>query len=326
MLKRVSFGKKRDKMGGNSMQRQYFAVVFIVFSGFFAFADAGEPEELDFLLFLPNSAESFADKERAMIQLDTVANYILGKNPTPGQIYVYGYSADVVNDIDPVDLSKERALLVMEQLRKRGIAQELFSDPVAYGSVNLWGNNIDEAHRLPNRRVRIVFDGAVLTQAILAPVESEIFIPVADGSETVEMENVTKEELTEKSDSKFPWIWLLLLIPLALLLFLLFRLKRKTVKPAPVGTHPPVIDDAPTITPAVVATSITTNELVVNLDNEILFRAYELYLLRYGQGEDDVNDWYRAVMEVCSRYDASGYQTYRSEGSWWARKTIVLQH
>jgi hypothetical protein len=93
-----------DKMGGNSMQRRYCAVVFLVFSGFFAFADSGEPEELDFLLFLPNSAESFADEERAMIQLDTVANYILGKNPAPGQIYVYGYSADVVNDIDPVDL------------------------------------------------------------------------------------------------------------------------------------------------------------------------------------------------------------------------------
>jgi hypothetical protein len=316
-------------MGGNSMQRRYFAVVFLVFSGFFAFADTGEPEELDFLLFLPNNAQEFADEERAMIQLDNVAKYLLDKNPTPGQIYVYGYSADVVNDIDPVDLSKARALLVMVQLQKRGIARELFSEPVAYGSVDLWGNNIDEADRLPNRRVRIVLDGAVLTQAVLEPVEPEIIIPVADENETVVIEELT--ETTEESGSPFPWIWLLLLIPLALLLFLLSRLKRKnkTEKPVPaevpVESPPVIVDTSPIIAAAATDVPMTTSELVVNLDEEIRYRAYLLYLMRYGQGEDHINDWYRAVTEICGRYDASGYQTYQSEGSWWARKTMVLR-
>jgi hypothetical protein len=314
-------------MGGNSMQRRYFAVVFLVFSGFFAFADTGEQEELDFLLFLPNNAQEFADAERATIQLDTIAKYILGKNPAPGQIYVYGYSADVINDIDPVDLSKARALLVMEQLQKRGIARELFSEPVAYGSVNLWGNNIDEADRIPNRRVRIVLDGAVLTQAVLAPVEPELLIPVE--IETVVIEEV--KETTKKSGSLFPWIWLLLLIPLALLLFLLTKLKRKskTVKPVPAEVQaesPPVIEAAPPIIPASPATSMKKNELIVNLDAEIRYRAYILYLLRYGQNEDHINDWYRAVTEICGRYDASGYQTYYSDGSWWARKSMVLSY
>jgi hypothetical protein len=321
--------KKIDKMGGNSMKRRYFAVVFLVFSGFFAFANTGEPEELDFLLFLPNSAQEFADAERAMIQLDNAAKYILDKNPAPGQIYVYGYSADVVNDINPIDLSKDRALLVMDELQKRGIARELFSDPVAYGSVNLWGNNIDEADRLPNRRVRIVLDGAVLTQAVLAPVESEIIIPVADESETVETKEVTRDETIEKSVSPFPWIWLLLLIPLAVLLFLLSRLKRKPkkVRQAPAKTQedsPSAIADTPPIIPPPPDTSVKTSELIVNLDKEIVYRAYELYLKRYGQGEDELNDWYRAVTETCTRYDASGYQTYQSDGSWWARKTLVL--
>jgi hypothetical protein len=217
----------------------------------------------------------------------------------------------------------------MEQLRKRGIAQELFSEPVAYGSVDLWGNNANEADRVPNRRVRIILDGAVLTQAVLAPVESEISIPAADESETVETEDVTREETPEKSGSPFPWIWLLLLIPLALLLFLFSRRKRKpkTAKQVPAEearvNAPVAITDTPVIIPV---TTVKTSELIVNLDEEIRYRAYVLYLLRYGQNEDHINDWYRAVTEVCSRYDSSGYQTYRSEGSWWARKTIVLHH
>jgi hypothetical protein len=319
------------------MGKRYLVVVFLVFLVFFVFADTSEKEEVDFLLFLPNSAEEFADEGRAMIQLDNVAKYLSGKNPNPGQIYVYGYTADVVNDIDSVDLSKTRALLVINELQKRGIARELFAEPVAYGPVALWGNNIDEDDRSPNRRVRILFDGTILTPAVLAPVEPvvepvaepeepEIIITVADTGYAVQRDNAK-----DKSAFKFPWLILLLLLLLAALLFLLSKLKRrtKTVKPVPSETlviqaGPPVIDAKPAIIPAPIDTSVTTSEMVVNLDEEIRFRAYELYLLRYGQNEDEINDWYRAVKEVCGRYEASGYQTYKSGGSWWAKKTIVL--
>jgi hypothetical protein len=324
-------------MGGTIMGKRYFVVVFIVFLGLFAFADTGEQEEIDFLLFLPNSAEKFVEEERAKIQLDNIAKYVLDKKPDSGQIHVYGYTADVVNDIDSVDLSKARALLVINELLKRGMARELFSDPVAYGPVDLWGDNIDENDRIPNRRVRIVLDGTVLTPAVLATVEPvvepEIIITRGDDGETVK-----RESTQDKSDSKFPWIILLLLLALAAFLFLLSKLKRKnrttnpaSAKPAPAeprvihASPPPASVIAPLIIPAPPDESVTTSEMKVNLDEEIRFRAYELYLLRYGQNEDEVNDWYRAVTEICGRYDASGYQTYKSDGSWWAKKTMVLQ-
>jgi hypothetical protein len=318
------------------MVKRYFAVVFLVFSGIFVFADTDKQEEIDFLLFLPNSAEEFVDEGRAKIQLDTVAKYLLDKKPGPGQIYVYGYTADVVNDIDSDDLSRARAQLVIDELRKRGVGQELFSAPVAYGPVNLWGNNVDEEDRVPNRRVRIVLDGAVLTPAVVAPVEPEtkpvvepvepeIIISAADTSYAAEQDNVK-----DKSSFKFPWLILLLLLALAALLFLLSKLKRRSKKEKLASAEhliihsPPLVDDRSAIIPVPVATSVTTSEMVVNLDEEIRFRAYELYLLRYGQNEDEINDWYRAVTEICGRYNASGYQTYQDNGSWWAKKTIVL--
>jgi hypothetical protein len=318
-------------------------VVVLVFLGLFIFADTTEQEEVDFLLFMPNSAEELVDKDRAMVQLDNVAKYLLGKNPGPGQIYVYGYTANVVNDIDSVDLSRARAQWVMDELRKRGIARDLFADPVAYGPVDLWGNNVDEEDRLPNRRVRILFEGAVLSPAVVVepvvppvaePVvefaKPEIIISAGDNGETV-----NREKVKDKSSSKFPWLILLLLLALAALLFLLSKLKRKTKKEKPVPAKPRVIQSDPPvlvspvvvapIIPAPVDDSVTTSEIVVNLDEEIRFRAYELYLLRYGQNEDEINDWYRAVTEVCGRYNASGYQTYQAEGSWWAKKAIVLR-
>jgi hypothetical protein len=321
------------------MGKRYFVVVFLVFVGLFAFADTGEQEEVDFLLFLPNSDSEFVDEGKAMIQLDNVAKYVLGKKPHSGQIHVYGYTADVVNDIDSANLSKARAQWVIDELRKRGVAGELFADPVAYGPVNLWGSNVNEEDRSPNRRVRILLDGAVLTPAVLAPVdpvvepvvelviEPEITITVADDGGSVNY-----EDTKERSRSKFPWLILLLLLALAALLFLLSLLKRKSKKEKPVPAKPrvmqaeaPVIDTQPAVVPVVPVAAVTTNEIVVNLDEEIRFRSYELYLLRYGQNEDEIADWYRAVKEICGRYEASGYQTYQAEGSWWAKKTIVLR-
>jgi hypothetical protein len=330
------------------MKGLYFAVVFFVCWGLCAFADTGDQEEVDFLLFLPNSAEEFVDQGRAMVQLDNMAKYLLGKNPNPGQIHIYGYTANVENDIDSIGLSKGRALLVMDELRKRGVSRELFSDPVAYGPVDLWGDNINEEDRIPNRRVRVVFEGAVLTPAVLEPVESAVE-PVEPTEETVEPpviiitandgDTVSRENTKGKSRSKLPWIILLLLFFFAVLPFLLSLLKkrkRKRVKPATAAedqlspltaaSPPPIIPIIPAIIPATEDTSVTTSEMVVNLDEEIRFRAYELYLLRYGRNEDEINDWYRAVMEVCGRYDASGYQTYEAGGSWWAKKTIVLHN
>jgi hypothetical protein len=326
--------KKDNKMGGTIMGKRVFILVFLVFLGICAFADT---EEIDSLLFLPNSAEEFVDEGRATMQLDNAAKFILDKNPHPGQVYIYGYTANVENDIDSLNLSRARAQFVMNELRKRGIPQELFSPPLAYGGVDIWGNNANEEDRVPNRRVRIVLDGGIPTPPIPAPaepemkpVEPEIKITRADDSYAV------VEHKKDRSGSKILWIILFLLLALALLAVLLSKLKKsnKAAQPAfpaeiplsqlPSPLPPPAIGGMPLLRSEPVDASVTTSEMVVNLDEEIRFRAYELYLLRYGQNEDEVNDWYRAVTEVCGRYDASGYQTYKSEGSWWARKTMVL--
>jgi hypothetical protein len=185
-----------------------------------------------------------------MIQLDNLARYLLGKNLTSGQIYVYGYAAFAVNDVDPVNLSRERALFVIGELQRRGVSRNLFSDPVGHGSVNLWGRNTDEDDRSPNRRVRVILDGNIVTpetikepEIIIEPEtikesEPEIVISSAD-----DREPVSQEAAAEKSGVKFPLLFLfplLLLVLIAALVYLLSRRKKSpAAKPAvPVKTKP----------------------------------------------------------------------------------------
>ena len=150
------------------MKKKYFILIIFVFCGLLAF---GEVDELDYLLFLPNSSNQFVNNEQAVIQLDKLSKYLMEKKLTKGQIFVYGYAAEVKNDIEPMNLSKDRALFVVNELQKRGVSKEFFSDPVAYGSVELWGNNTNEQERGPNRRVRIMLDGNVLTPSAIKVVE-----------------------------------------------------------------------------------------------------------------------------------------------------------
>jgi hypothetical protein len=208
---------------------------------------------------------------------------------------VYGYSAAFANDTDATDISMDRAIFVINELQKRGVSGDFFSDPVAYGAVDLWGGNTDEENRGPNRRVRILLDGNFLTPAAIQAVEPEVPISAID-EEVVDEEVVIVQKVsTEKKCSLFPWILLplLLLLLLALLLLLLCR-KKKTVT-------------------------------VVNLDEEIIFCSYMLYLQRNGQSENAYEDWLKAVAIICAKYEADGYQTYAENGSWWARKEVTLK-
>ena len=297
------------------MKKRFLVSVFFVFIGFLAFGDTEKQEEIDFLLFLPNSS-LFVNEEQAMVQLDNLAKYLMARELVPGQIYVYGYAAFADNDIESVTLSKERALLLINELRKRGVPPELFSDPVGYGSVDLWGNNIEEEDRSPNRRVRVVLDGNVLTPETVRAAEPEIKISAMDDEISIRRESTAVE-----SSSKFPWWILLLLAILAALIFFLLKKRKsaddKTTEPEKVVT--------PTIAPATAgksAKSIVTSTVIVNLEEEILFRAYELYLWRNGQNENAYEDWCMAVIQISAKYEADGYQVYREDGNWWARKTI----
>ncbi|MDR0290881.1 MAG: OmpA family protein [Treponema sp.] len=281
------------------MNKLSFVLIFFVIFGFMAFADDGGQDEIDFLLFLPDSSDQFVNEEQAMIQLDKLAEYLNGKDLILGQIHVYGYAANFVNDTAPMDISRDRALFVINELEKRGVLKDFFADPIAYGAVDLWGGNTDEKDRSPNRRVRILLDDVILTPSTFEVVEAEIEIPDTAEEEIVE-ETVAVAPETSKSRSKFPWLLLLLLLVLIpAILFLLFKRCWKKAKAA------------------AVIESIT----IVNLDDEILFRAYELYQWRKGQSEDAIWDWHTAVCDVCSRYKANGYQAYYENGSWWAKKS-----
>lgn len=276
-------------------------MVVLAFSGALIFGDAGE-QEIDFLLFLPDSSDRFVNEGQERIHLDNAARYLLRRNLYPGQIQVHGYAASVKNDIDPVNLSRDRALFVMNELQKRGVPAYLFSEPVAHGEVELWGSNIAEEDRNPNRRVRILLEGYYLTSTAF----------LASG------ETLGPGTIADESKYGFPRG---LLVPLlaVLALVLLFALKSKkklageTTALEP--SHPNASDSE------LIAAGMATNDCLVNLEEEIRRRAYELYLERNGQDGDAEGDWYKAVPEVCAQYEADVYQVYNAEdGCWWAHR------
>ena len=252
-------------------------MLIFAFFGLLVFGDT-EEQEIDFLLFLPNSSNRFVDEDREMIHLDNLARYLLSRDLAPGQIHVHGYAAAVKNDVEAVELSRDRAFFVINELERRGLPSILFSEPAAHGEVDLWGSNISEGERNPNRRVRIMLDGSYLPAASFIAAE-------------------------EPAGQRSAFPWLLLLLPLLALLaaLLFFALKSKK------GT---------TTTAAAVAAS----EISVSLEEEIRRRAYELYLAREGQNGDADTDWYKAVPEICARYQAAVYEVYTEDGYWWAHR------
>jgi hypothetical protein len=308
------------------MKKRCLVSVLFVFIGFGALGDTEKQEEIDYLLFLPDSSSLFVNEEQAMVQLDNLAKYLIDKELIPGQIYVYGYAAFAENDIEPVNLSRDRALWVVNELQKRGAPYLLFADAVGHGSVDLWGSNTDEEGRSPNRRVRVVLDGNVLTPETVKAAEPEIEIASIDNDEAVEAPINQESAIIDESKSKFPW-WILILLPLmGLILFVLKKKKSansKTAKPEKVEepTAAPVPAPAPVAASEPVK-SVTTSTFTVNLEEEIRFRAYELYLRRNGQSENEHEDWCRAVSEISAKYEADGYHVYRENENWWARKFI----
>ena len=278
------------------MKKLFFALALIAFFGFLAFGDNGKQEEVDFLLFMPDSGNQFANEEQAMIQLDNTAKYLMDRNPAPGQIFVYGYAAAFANEIDAADLSRNRALLVINELQKRGLPKELFADPIAYGSVDLWGSNTGDEGRSPNRRVRILLDNTILTPAVIQAADSVIETPGIDREESIQTEKAPAE-----SHSSFPWwIILLALIVLAVLLFLASK-RRKSPKDQ-------ATQKENEIKPIAIVPVLPSEKVKVLEEEEIRRYAYGLYEKRYGQNGDETGDWYRAICELTSYYEAQGYR------------------
>jgi hypothetical protein len=317
------------------MKKRYFVFIFAVFCCISIFGDTDTQEEVDFLLFAPNSGNRFENEEKAFIQLNNLAQYLLGKNLVPGRIIVYGYAAYAPNEIKSVDLSKERALFVMDELQKRGVSKELFSDPVGHGAVYLWGNNENEDARKLNRRVRVLLDGEALmpvTQEIVsaeteASAKAEDIIPELVHNAPMEPE-IAWYHTPKKESFKFPWWILPLLIFLGLcllLIFLLGRRSRKTTTAAAANAKPQITETV--IVPwSESAKAVTT--YTVSLDEEIRVRAYELSQQRRiaGQcgGQDDYReqDWHNAVREISAWYIACGHSVFTDGGYWWASTTV----
>ena len=258
------------------MKRSCLVLIFVSLAGLLAFGNAGEQEEIDFLLFLPNSGNRFVNEDRAMIQLDNVADYLLAKNVSPGQIAVHGYAAAVVNDIDSVHLSKDRALYVINELQKRGLPGKLFAEPVAGGSVDLWAT--DEGDRSLNRRGSILVDGIILNPAAVQTINA--------GAKTPPMGNNGKviwdDTATEKTGFRIPWRKIFLaLIGLAMLAAIIFFA---------VGAVPP------------------GKKTYILSEEEIRCHAYDLYEHHYDQNEDAVKDWHQSVEELTANYEDQGYR------------------
>jgi len=297
------------------MKKLYFLFIIFVFCGISIFGDNEIQEEVDFLLFLPNSSSQFVNEEQAFIQLDNLAQYLSNKNLIPGQIIVYGYAAFAPNKIESFDLSKERAFFVINELRKRGVSKDLFSDPVGYGSVYLWGNNADENNRKLNRRVRILLGGespVPITQEIINA-ETETLIP-----SSVYINQAEPEDTQKKSSFKFPWWLLLALFILLFLLLLFFLLRKRSRKPVRkdggASAQPQILKK--NTEPAPVTATFT-----VNLDERIRFRAYELSRQRNVEGDYRDQDWYDAVREISDWYTSRGYSVSNDNGSWWATRS-----
>jgi len=330
------------------MKRPGLIFILFVFCCISVFGEDKDQEEVDFLLFQPNSSNLFVNYELSVIQLNKLAQYLSNKKLTPGQIIVYGYAAFAPIDIDSVDLSRERALFVINELQKRGISKELFSEPIGHGSVYLWGNNTDENDRKLNRRVRILLGGETPIQVTQEIINAE---PETVPESVQEIPQITQKEPREKTDFNFPW-WLLLLLPLLLLLLLLKKRPKKSIHkeaiankqqtpkadapkpaPAPVVVPPPVPAPAPEpVPPPVVAPTPepipvqeTKHEAVpimetttINLDEEIRFCAYEHFERRGGVNGSREQDWYDALSVVSARYTPKGYSVFFKDGYWWA--------
>jgi hypothetical protein len=251
-----------------------------------------------------------------MIQLDNVANYLMTRNLSPGKISVYGYAAAVVNGIEPVNLSRNRALYVINELQKRGLTGDLFAEPVACGSVDLWSGNKGKGDKRLNRRVRILLDDTILTPAAReTSLQDARETSLQDARETslqdareaslqnartvCTWEEKQPETASQKTGSRFPW-WI---IPLALLgiaviativFFAYERRKSSAVIPA-------------AATAATAHAAAPGQKIYVLTEDEIRYHAYKLYQQRNSQHGFAVQDWHRSVDELTAHYEAKGY-------------------
>jgi len=218
------------------MKKLQLIVVVFVLSAFSVFGQTADQEEIAHFLFFPDSSNELSYRAQSMSQLDSLAENLKARNLVSGQIHVYGYSAVAVNRIEPVNISLERAVFIINELKERGVPGDLFSEPKGFGEVNLWGDNTTPATKYPNRRVRIMLDkitvaippaaSAVTAEPAQAQVKTEVSGSVYQ--ETARNVNTTPAAAESgKKNRKWLWLLLLLLLILAIVLFIFFLFRRR---------------------------------------------------------------------------------------------------
>ena len=274
------------------MKKVFSLAIFLIFLCLLAFADT---VEIDHLIFLPDSSNQFVKQAEAMNQLDTIAGFLKSRNLDPGQIKVYGYAADSPYGLEPMDLSRNRALFVINELQRRGVPENLFDKPIGYGSVDLWGSNVNEADKSPNRRARVMLDGDFLSPAAVQALPPPVTISSNDEP------SIKYGEITVEKTNRFPsWILPILLALLIAIIYLMFRKKKKQV-----GETAPKIEPIP-------APIAPIEKTYVLYDEEVRLYAYGLCERRNYQNGDAPGDWFQAECELTAYYENQGYRVLRN--------------
>lgn len=141
----------------------FFATCSVVFS-----QSTSETKEIGYIIFAPDTA-IFENEVEAKILLDQYAKKINDIPSYDRQIHINGWTAIFDNDIDPIQLSTDRANVVLNELKLRGISEERLDIAKGNGGTSIFGNNNTPEERKLNRRVIISIDEISVIQAKVEP-------------------------------------------------------------------------------------------------------------------------------------------------------------
>jgi len=140
-----------DKKEENIVIRRFLPILLCTLCINVIFGQTGRLEEYGSFLFIPNMSDALVDEVQTGRELDALAIKFKSLNLVPGSIKVHGYAARSNQFlVYSTGLAYNRAVFIIGELQKRGIAWELFATPVGYGENSVFGNEPAE-----NRRVTV---------------------------------------------------------------------------------------------------------------------------------------------------------------------------
>lgn len=141
----------------------FFAVCSVGFS-----QSTSETKEIGYIIFAPDTA-IFENEVEARILLDQYVKSINDISSNEKQIHINGWTAIFDNDVDPIKLSTDRANVILNELKLRGISEERLDIAKGNGGTSIFGNNNVPEERKLNRRVTISIDEVKIIPAKVEP-------------------------------------------------------------------------------------------------------------------------------------------------------------